>query len=144
MDMRIRKLTSKAGKTGIYLVMTLLLTLYGCISDPKISELEDTLRAYERAVRWSDFQLVPGFRGKEKASEVLAGEKLKSIKVTGYTARQLLVSDTGMAASQIVEVRYYDENVAREHAVIDRQKWVYDSDVDHWVLVSQLPAFFYP
>jgi len=126
------------------LILTLLMTLSGCISDPKMSELEDTLWAYERAVRWSDFQLVPTFRSPEKATEALAIDKLKTIKVTGYTVHQRLVSDTGVEAGQLVEIRYYDENVAREKVVTDRQKWVYDSNVDHWVIVSELPSFFYP
>jgi hypothetical protein len=64
--------------------------------------------------------------------------------VTGYTTERLLISDTGMEATQIVEIRYYNENVAREHVLIDRQKWIYDDSVDHWVLVSELPSFFYP
>jgi len=142
--MQTAKYISKAGKISWYLIIVLLITLYGCISDPKISEMEDTLRAYERAIRWSDFQLVPGFRSPEKAKEELDFDKLKSIKVTGYATQQRLVSDTGVEASQIVEIRFYDENVGREKVVIDRQKWTYDNAVDHWVLVSELPSLFYP
>ena len=142
--MQTAKYISKAGKISWYLIIVLLITLCGCISDPKISEMEDTLRAYERAIRWSDFQLVPGFRSPEKAKEELDFDKLKSIKVTGYATQQRLVSDTGVEASQIVEIRFYDENVGREKVVIDRQKWTYDNAVDHWVLVSELPSLFYP
>lgn len=140
--MQINKL--QFATVSCYIITILMFFLYGCISDPKISELEDSLRLYERAMRWSSFQTIPNYRSTEKANEVLALDKLKSIKVTGYTTQQLLISDTGIEANQIVEIRYYDENVAREKVVTDKQKWIYDGELDHWVLVSELPAFFYP
>lgn len=142
--MRKFKISSKVRKVTQFLFLALLFSLYGCISDPKIAELEDTLRAYERVIRWSDFRMVPGFRSPEKAKEELAFDKLKFIKVTGYATKQLAISDTGVEAGQVVEIRFYNENEAREKVVLDRQKWVYDRDVDHWVLASELPAFFYP
>jgi hypothetical protein len=121
-----------------------LLALYGCISDPKMVELDDTLRAYDRAVRWGNYQMIPSFRSKDKANEVLAYDRLKSIRITGYSQKQFRVSDKGTEADQIVEIRYYDENVAREKVEIDRQKWTYDTDSNRWVLISDLPKFIYP
>ena len=126
------------------LVLGLSLLLTGCISDPKIVELEDTLRAYERAVRWSNFQMIPAFRNKERANEVLEYDRLKSIRVTGYAVRQYTVAESGVEADQVVEIRYYDENVVREKVEMDRQKWAYDNDLNHWVLTSDLPKFIYP
>lgn len=122
-------------------LICLAFALYGCISDPKMVDLEDTLRAYDRAVRWSNYQMIPAFRPKDKAHEMLAFDKLKSIRVTAYAQRQFRVSDTGTEADQIVEIRYYDDNVARENVEIDRQKWKYDDDLNHWVIVSDLPKF---
>jgi hypothetical protein len=107
-------------------------------------ELEDTLRAYDRAVRWGNYQIIPGFRSKDKADEQLAYDRLKSIRVTGYSQKQFRVSDKGTEADQVVEIRYYDENVGREKIEIDRQKWTYDSESNRWVLVSDLPKFIYP
>lgn len=131
------------GNAGFYAVVVLL-ALGGCITDPKMTALEDTLRAYDRAVRWSNFQIIPSFRSKEQADEALALDKLKSIRVTGYTRVQFSVSDTGMSANQVVEIRYYDENVARENVVIDKQHWKYDDESESWVLTSKLPQFMYP
>jgi hypothetical protein len=129
----------------VWLVLfTLGFTLYGCIADPKMVELEDTLRAYDRAVRWGNYQAIPAFRDKEQAGEALDYEKLKSIRITGYAQKQYKVSETGTEADQVVEIRYYDENVAREKVVIDRQKWTYDRDLNRWVIVSDLPAFLTP
>ena len=118
--------------------------LSGCISDPKIVDLEDTLRAYDRVVRWGNYQMIPSFRSKEKADEVLDYDRLKSIRVTGYAKKQFRVSDKGTEADQLVEIRYYDENVAREKIEIDKQKWTYDHDEGRWVLVSDLPKFIFP
>jgi hypothetical protein len=134
-------------KTGVKIWLCLFglgFALYGCISAPKMVELEDTLRAYDRAMRWSNYQSLPMFRGKEKADEMLAFDRLKSIRVTGYAQKQFKVSETGIEADQVVEIRYYDENVAREKVEIDRQKWVYDSDLNRWVITSDLPTFLYP
>jgi hypothetical protein len=140
--MQIIKTTS--GKPWLFIV-SLCFALYGCIADPKMVDLDDTLRAYDRAVRWSSYQMIPSFRKKEKASsEVLAYDRLKSVRVTGYSRKQFRVSDTGTEVDQVVEIRYYDENVAREKVEIDTQKWTYDSDLDRWVLVSDLPKFIYP
>ncbi|KPJ91408.1 MAG: hypothetical protein AMJ53_11745 [Gammaproteobacteria bacterium SG8_11] len=130
---------------GIWLcLMSAWIGLYGCISDPKMVELDDTLRAYDRAVRWGNYQMIPSFRNKEKAGEQLDYDRLKSIRVTGYAPKHMRVSDKGMDAEQIVEIRYYDENVAREKVEMDRQQWSYDDDLNRWVLVSDLPKFIYP
>ena len=118
--------------------------LTGCISDPEIVELEDTLRAYERAVRWSNFQMIPAFRNKERSNEVLEYDRLKSIRVTGYAVRQYTIAESGVEADQVVEIRYYDENVVREKVEMDLQKWAYDDDLNHWVITSDLPKFIYP
>ena len=130
-------------KAGFYVFLLGLMgsTFYGCVSDPKMVELDDTLRAYDRAVRWSNFQMIPSFRSKEKAGEMLPYDKLKSIRVTGYSRKQYKVNDTGTEADQVVEIRYYDENEARERVEIDNQKWVYDKELDHWVISSDLPKF---
>jgi hypothetical protein len=107
-------------------------------------ELEDTLRAYDRAVRWSNYQSIPMFRGKDHAGEILDFDKLKSIRVTGYARKQYEVSETGIEADQVVEIRYYDDNVAREKIEIDKQKWTYDKDLNRWIITSDLPKFLYP
>ena len=141
--MRIKipiQLTSKM----LVCILGMWFGLYGCISDPKIVELEDTLRAYDRAVRWGNYQMIPAFRSKDRAGEVLPFDRLKSIRVTGYSQKQFKVSDKGTEADQLVEIRYYDENVVRERVEIDQQKWKYDDDVNRWVLVSDLPKFLYP
>lgn len=130
-------------KTGLCM-LSLWFVLYGCISNPKMVDLEDTLRAYDRAVRWGNYQMIPAFRSKDKADEVLDYDRLKSIRVTGYSQKQFRVSDKGTEADQIVEIRYYDENVAREKVEIDSQKWNYDDDSNRWVLISDLPKFIYP
>ena len=132
-----------ANKMVLYM-LSIGFVFYGCISDPKMLELDDTLRAYDRAVRWGSYQMIPSFRSKEKADEVLAYDRLKSIRITGYAQKQFQVSDKGTEAEQIVEIRYYDENVARENIEIDRQKWTYDTDSNRWVLVSDLPKFIFP
>lgn len=128
--------------TSVLFIATIFM-LSGCISDPKMTELEDTLRAYDRAIRWSDYRLVPAFRSKEKVNEKLALDTLKFIRVTGYTKKQFSVAETGDEVNQMVEIRYYDENFAKEKIVIDKQKWIYDFDLDRWVLASDLPDFFY-
>ena len=43
----------------------------------------------------------------------------------------------------MVEIRYYDENFAKEHTITDNQKWIYDDDLSRWALTSELPEFFY-
>lgn len=125
------------------LFMAAVLALSGCVTDPVIMEMEDTLRAYSSTIRWSNFANAPHFQGKDVEQKPLNIEKLKSIRVTAYTERYRKVAEDKNEVNIMVEIRYYDENFAKEHTITDNQKWIYDDDLSRWALTSELPGFFY-
>lgn len=122
----------------------LLLSLFvGCAGTPKeLEQLEDTMRAYERAIRWGDYDLASKFRKDTKADEIVKLRKrLKPIRVTSYRVVYSKVESDHKTAEQVVDISYYHEEYAVERSITDKQKWEYDSDSEHWILASPLPQF---
>lgn len=124
-------------------VFVLSVILVSCAADPKSMELDDTLRLYEATIRWNNYQAAPGFLTKKQLEGEVDLNKLKSIKVSAYKLIQKTEVPGKDEINQIVEIRYFDENVAKEYVITNNQKWIYDDDADGWRLDSPLPEFYY-
>lgn len=123
---------------------TLMLSIgAGCVSSMrKMNRLEDTLRSYETAIRWSDFEAATRFQAPGADGETTVDyERLADVKVTAYEVRESGVSEDKSEATQIVGIQYYDVNTMRQSSVIDRQTWTYDEKRKRWLLKSGLPSF---
>lgn len=105
-------------------------------------KLQASLRSYELAVRWNDF---------DAASEsldplTLQGEPFseqdedyyKVFQITGYTPKSSSMSKD-MVYTQRVELRIVDRDTQVERTKTDRQSWRYDAAAKRWWLTSGLP-----
>ena len=112
----------------------------GCAGVPsEIESLDKTLKAYERTLRWSNMDQANAFLKKKVSFSPQERRRLKGIQVTGY---RIITSEASTKkASQVVEIRYFNELYAVERTITDQQKWEYDEEEERWYLVSRLPRF---
>ena len=105
-------------------------------------KLQASLKTYELAVRWNDF---------EAASEAmdpltLQGERFseqdeayyKVFQITGYMIKSSSMGED-LIYTQRVELRIVDQDTQAERTKTDRQSWRYDAAAKRWWLTSGLP-----
>ena len=128
------------------LIIVLLLSLLaGCVSVSdmrKMDEFEETSKAYEFAIRWSDFESASLFLKTEDNTNIsdLLNE-LKQFKVTAYTIKNFLPSKDKSQVLLIAEISYFELNRLIVKSISDRQIWKYDTAQERWLLTSGLPDF---
>lgn len=128
------------------LIKTILLACIGALSScATMSEegkrLSETMRFYENAMRWQDYDFVLSIHAKD---DVLSGEKRKALsvyKVTGYDVVYMKMGDDGRSATQIVEIKYYNEEYARVRDLTLKNKWKMDESSMQWYLENPFPKF---
>ena len=120
-----------------------VLLLVGCATFQglaRLKSLEDTLDAYEQAMRWGEYQLVGSFmEGTEQ--HILNLEELEKIKVTSYRLMESHTSEDKLQAHQTVEIKYFNKDYLIVKTVVDEQRWEYDLEQETWRLRSSLPDF---
>lgn len=137
----------KIRRFAILFLLTLSVAAAGaCGSKGKSKELDDTVNLYGQLIRWNEFEEALKYRDPEWAREHPVSDRyrehLKQITVTNYTEKQKGLNPDGVSAFQVVEVRYYNVQDARERLVTDRQDWRYDEESKRWLLYGDLPDFF--
>jgi hypothetical protein len=126
------------------LIIVLLSSLLaGCVSVSemrKMDKFEETSKAYEFAIRWSDFESASMFlKTEETANNSDLLNKLKQFKVTAYTIKNFLPSKDKSQVLLIAEISYFELNRLIVKSISDRQVWKYDTVQDRWLLTSGLP-----
>ena len=125
------------------LIGCLALLLAGCPQDKQSKDLSETLNQYETIVRWAQWDGAADFVSLEYQKEhpitSLELERLRLFKVTAYTLRSSTPVDEGNGLVQVVEIRLFNKNQARERSIIDEQYWKYDEERKRWLLHSGLP-----
>ena len=126
-----------------YVVFVML--ILGCASmktGEKMSQFDETSRAYIRAIRWGDYEGAYTFKKLTDREVVLPDfEDYRSVKVTNYKVKQTIISEDQSKIIQIVDFQYYRLTDVTVKTLIDRQKWEYDEEQGRWFLQSDLPAF---
>jgi hypothetical protein len=126
-------------------VLALALLLTGCTglgAQRQAIALENTTRAYERAIRWGDFDAAEEFRAPaDRLNRTPIPGRLNDIRVTSYEPVDYWLSADMKEARIVVDIRYYNEHRMKEVTVTDRQTWRYDDRAARWYLVDPLPAF---
>jgi len=122
------------------LLLFAALPLAGCTTTPdRQTQLDDTLRAYERAVRWGEFPSAAAFaRPDARPSDF---SRFSHVKVTGYDVAGMRLTKGGNHLTQLVKIHYYNTDYMVEKSVVDRQEWEYDAKDGHWYITSGLPKF---
>jgi len=117
--------------------------LQGCPQTREDKNLSETLRQYEKIVRWAQWDTATEFISPEYLQEHpitrLEMDRLRLFRVTRYTLRSSTPVDEGQGLIQVVELRIFNKNQARERTIIDEQYWKYDEERQRWLLHSGLP-----
>ena len=131
-------------KSSVFIIMLASL-MAGCVSVSemrKMDKFEETSKAYEFAIRWSDFESASQFlKTEENATVSDLLNKLKQFKVTAYTIKNFLPSKDKSQVLLIAEISYFELNRLIVKSISDRQIWKYDTAQERWLLTSGLPDF---
>jgi len=123
--------------------LILLMLVSACATTPDEMDLLDrSFTAYERALRWQDFDLVIAFHKNEQKK--LTAEKrrfLKQFRITAYNVVYSKIDPDEKHASQTVEIKYYNTAVATVKELTITNRWEYDDKAFRWQLTNDFPDF---
>lgn len=125
------------------LALGLAALLTACPETREDQDLSDTLTQYDTVVRWAQWDAAVDFLAPEYLEENpvtrLDLDRLRLFRVTQYTVRSAVQVDDGKGLIQVVEIKMFNKNQARERTITDEQYWKYDEDLERWQLHSGLP-----
>jgi len=125
------------------LILGLAALLTACPQSKEDQDLSDTLLQYDTVIRWAQWDAAVDFIAPEYLEENpvtrLDLDRLRLFRVTQYTVRSAVPVDEGNGLIQVVEIKMFNKNQARERSVIDEQYWKYDEEIKRWQLHSGLP-----
>ena len=117
--------------------------LVACPQTKEEKGLAETLEQYEIIVRWAQWDAAVCYVSMEYQEDHpitrLELDRLRLFRVTQYTIRSAVPFDEGNGMIQVVEVRMFNKNQARERSIIDEQVWKYNLETERWQLHSGLP-----
>ena len=104
--------------------------------------LDKSMFAYERALRWQNYDLVISMhRDAQKQLTPAQRDNLKKFRVTAYEQVYNQVGNDGKTATQVVEINYYREANMTIKKLTLNNKWEYDEPSNHWYLTNPIPEF---
>lgn len=121
-----------------------IFVLSGCSTlaeQRQLTLLQNALSTYQKAVRWSEFELAQTYVRSTEPVPAPDFDKLRNIKVTAYDVVKNVTADDLSMSEQVVRIKYYDVNFLVEHTLEDHQTWRYDAEAKRWYLDGRLPAF---
>jgi hypothetical protein len=125
------------------LILGMATLITGCPQTKEDKDLSEILKQYETIVRWAQWDAAVNFISMEYQQEHpitrLELDRLRLFRVTQYLVRSSTPVDDGNGLIQIVEIRMFNKNQARERSIIDEQYWKYNKETDRWKLHSSLP-----
>ena len=131
--------------TRVLAVIIPVLLISGCgtlAQQRKMEQLNQTTRAYEQAIRWSEFDYAMIFlQPSEREANPPDESFYKRIKVTDYKIKKTAFTDDETQAIQIVEISYYKTDNMIVKSFSDHQLWQWDTTDKRWYLKSGLPDF---
>ena len=139
---RMRTILSPQPVSKLLLFSVLLLALGGCksISDMKEGDdLDRALKAYEAAMRWSDFHAALTYHKWPEGEPVPLPEDFAHLRVMDYYVVYPPVTSSDSTAQQAVEISYVNQEYQILRKVTDRQIWVYNKDIKRWEITSPMP-----
>ena len=125
------------------LIIGLAALLTACPKTKEDKDLSETLLKYDTVIRWAQWDAAVDFVAADYLEEHpvtrLDLDRLRLFRVTQYSVRSAIPTDEGMGLIQVVEIKMFNKNQARERTVIDEQVWKYDEEFKRWQLHSGLP-----
>ena len=127
------------------LILGLAVLLTGCPKTKEEQDLSDTLLQYDTVIRWAQWDAAVDFVAPDYLEEHpvsrLDLDRLRLFRVTQYSVRSAIPTDNeeGKGLIQVVEIKMFNKNQARERVIIDEQTWKYNEETGRWQLHSGLP-----
>jgi len=116
--------------------------LSSCSYTPEALEsLDKTIKAYERAIRWRDFNFARALIKNPKEISDFTRQRLQNIRVTSYKVINKIITPDYSKTNLIVDIRYYYDNSVVERVITDRQTWIHDENLNRWQLETPFPDF---
>jgi hypothetical protein len=143
-DAGARGMAAVIGKAGRWRwILLALAALAGCAATAdrgRVEQFDKIAKAYETAIRWSDFQRAAGVAG-IGAAQTEALPKLSRVRVLSYDPVSAEISPDTLRVQQTVQIEFMLEGSMKLRRIVDRQGWRFDDVQGRWVLVSGLPDF---
>jgi len=118
------------------------LLLGACATQGDIMDnLNTTLRAYEKAVRWGQFEDVYSYHKWQDGQQTDLPANMDNIRVTKYQSSSQKFDPKANSMKQTVTLRYYNTDDQREQRLKYRQEWQYFPDIKRWYLLSDPVVF---
>jgi hypothetical protein len=123
--------------------VTLSAFLGGCGMgmEAQLERFDTTARAYEHAIRWSDFSTAYSIAYDMRTAPMPSLGALKDIQITSYETKASSADDTATHMTQLVEIRYVHTSRMAERVLVDKQTWEYSEPEKRWYLRSPFPQF---
>ena len=125
------------------LIIGLATQLTACPKTKEEQDLSDALLQYDTVIRWAQWDAAVDFIAPEYLEENpvtrLDLDRLRLFRVTQYSVRSAIPTDEGKGLIQVVEIKMFNKNQARERTVIDEQVWKLDEETGRWQLHTGLP-----
>lgn len=131
---KIGNMTKKTSLTALSLSL-----LAACAADQKASRLEDTLRLYDKSIRWGQFSQTELL--KERREDAFDYTPLRDIKVISIHPIRELLSETKDRFERSIEIEYIHDTESRVRTLVDNQVWRYDPERELWLLQGGIPDF---
>lgn len=117
--------------------------LLGCASmatDSRLMKFDDLSRKYDRALRWSEYELAYRLVMPQDAPKFNAGA-YQSFKVTHYQTIHHSAFDEGKRIKRLVAVQYVLLERMSEHSLKFEEEWFYSEKDERWFMKSGFPQF---
>jgi len=125
------------------IIFAMVSLLLGCPQSKEDKDLTETLKQYETIIRWAQWDAATNFIAADYKQQNpitrLEMDRLRLFRVTRYVLRSSTPVDNGLGLIQVVELRIFNKNQARERTILDEQYWKYDDILKRWLLHSGLP-----
>jgi len=119
-----------------------ILLLGACATQGEIMDnLNKTLRGYEKAVRWAEFDAAYSYHKRETNQETTIPANMENIRVTKYESSGQQFDPQKLAMKQTVTLHYYNTDDLRERSLKLRHEWKYFPESKRWYLISAPVVF---
>ena len=131
--------------TGFVLSLLVAAGMLGCAeirSKEQAALLQDSLRGYSNAMRWSDFNAAMAYiERREGEVDQTDLERLKDVRVTSYEIEDRYLSVDKGEAYVTAKISYHLADSMTVETITDKQTWWYREDQRRWLLDGDLPGF---
>lgn len=101
--------------------------------------LAERVKQYGKLIRWSQFEAAQLY-----LTDDAPGRRRPpphEVRVVDYEVKQLILTEAGHQAGQVVQITYFTERNPKIRTVKDLQNWEFDIERNEWFLKNGFPEF---